>query len=59
VFNNYDIKKISAGVYEHNKASYNMFKRVGFNVEGFEKYHAFINGKFLHRYVLAIYNENI
>ena len=58
VFKNFDIIRIGSWIYEYNKSSLKIFKKVGFNIEGFEKYYQISNGGPLHRYTLAIYNDN-
>jgi len=58
VFENFDIIRIGSWIYEDNKPSLKIFKKVGFNIEGFEKYYQISNGSYLNRYTLAIYNDN-
>lgn len=56
IFHHYDMMRISAGIYTENIASLTMFTRAGFEVEGVERYFGFLNGQFMHRYVVATYN---
>lgn len=57
-FNQFNLFKITAGVFEGNDASLSLFKKIGFTIEGEFKDHYFLDGKYVSEYRLALFNRN-
>ncbi len=58
-FNQEALRKITLGVVEENTAAVNLYKKLGFETEGFYKRHGFYNGHYCDLLRMAIFNPHI
>jgi RimJ/RimL family protein N-acetyltransferase len=53
------LRKVTLGVVEENAAAVNLYKKLGFVVEGVYKKHGLYNGHYCDLLRMAIFNPNI
>jgi putative acetyltransferase len=52
------LKRVELGVFVENEAAVNLYRKLGFIVEGTKKYAAIRNGQYADEYMMARYNES-
>ena len=58
-FNELKIRKITLGVVKDNTSAFNLYQRIGFEIEGIYKNHVFYQGKFCDVARMAFFNPNL
>jgi ribosomal-protein-alanine N-acetyltransferase len=58
-FEHYDILRISAAIFEHNKASMHLLEKCGFRREAIHRQAVIKNGHVMDEYVWAIFKSNL
>jgi RimJ/RimL family protein N-acetyltransferase len=57
-FNETGLRKMTLGVVEKNKAAVELYKKLGFEVEGIYKKHGIYNGEYCDIFRLALFNSS-
>lgn len=58
-FTKLGLHKINLGVFEKNKPAINLYKKLGFTIEGKLKDEAFFDGKYHNQILMAIFNNRV
>ena len=56
-FNKIGLRKITLGVISENISAVNLYKKLGFEIEGTFKYHGFYNGKWSSCFRMTLFNK--
>jgi RimJ/RimL family protein N-acetyltransferase len=57
-FNTHNMNKVWLTVHSNNPAAYQLYKKLGFKEEGCLKEHIKYQGKYIDKYLMAIYKKN-